>query len=169
MAPQLQNPPRQDPRIRGLPKLSQLPIAHPKHQKLTAVSRRQKKTSVPFRAGSLDVPKQLVGSWRGRMRQGEGPSLQIYPMTLKLRSASNDVGVTGRSDYPTPKCAGNILLTEVSADTVRLTEKITEGTGCIYTVYFKVRLSSTNRIKLTFSSEYEGYPEGSAMLTRDGS
>jgi hypothetical protein len=132
-------------------------------------SRQPTKTPGPFRPGSTEMPKQLVGSWRGRMRQGEGAGLQIYPMKLKLKGASNDVGVTGRSDYPTLKCAGDLIVTEITSDTVRLTEKITEGTGCVYTVYLKVHLPNRDRIKLTYSSDYDGYAEGSATLMRDQS
>jgi hypothetical protein len=102
------------------------------------------------------------------MRQGEGGNLQIYPMTLRLRHTSNDLGVVGRSEYPTLKCAGDIVLTKVSAETVKLTEKITDGiTRCVETVYFKGHLSGQNRIKFTFSSEYDGDIEGSAELTRE--
>jgi hypothetical protein len=130
----------------------------------SATTTTPKRSVGPFKAGSTDIPQPLVGSWHGAMREGEGSGLMIYPMNTFFRSGANEVGVTGTSDYPTLSCAGDLMVTDVTENEVMLNETITSG-SCDNT-YYKVSLLSSKSISMSFSRSFDGYPEGTAKLSR---
>lgn len=80
-------------------------------------------SSQPSRA---TMPDDYLGTWLGTGVQ-VNPSVE-WPLTIDL--TGGDTGaVVGTSDYPNDQCGGNLILQEVTADSIILIEQLTYGQG----------------------------------------
>jgi hypothetical protein len=103
----------------------------------------------PFKEGSKDLPRQLVGTWRGRITQiDRRPTAEESELILALRPLPGAT-IVGTADYPDFGCAYVLRVTKVGGDHVALTEKLTTG-GCTPEDQLIVRLLDKNRLFVTY-------------------
>jgi hypothetical protein len=76
---------------------------------------------------AVSAPAAPTGSWAGEMRQVEVSTEATYPMTLVFRNGS------GKTDYPTLNCGGELTEIATHAGYTIYSEKVTnrKGATCI--------------------------------------
>jgi hypothetical protein len=108
----------------------------------------------PFTEGSKDLPKQLVGTWRGRITQiDQRPKAEESELILRLHPVPGGT-IVGSSDYLDFGCVYALRIKEVLSDHVILTEKLTRG-GCTAEDDLIIRLLDRARIFVTYEIPQE--------------
>jgi hypothetical protein len=96
----------------------------------------------------------LTGSWVGPVDQ---PGSKPYSTRLDLTSPD---ALSGAVDYPELSCGGEVSEVSRTSDSVRLTETITRGTGCVPVVTLTITPLDPNELSVAYS-----WPGGAATAT----
>ncbi|MCS6794130.1 MAG: hypothetical protein N3E45_01445 [Oscillatoriaceae bacterium SKW80] len=92
------------------------------------------------------VPTEYIGIWEGMGTHSNAAGEKNPTLVLLTLANSSPGSVIGTIVYPLSGCGGDLILQEVKADSINLSEEITYGKNCQHKGIVKLKQGENNNI-----------------------